>query len=156
MLCIIRLEIHRIQAEAMCQHMQVTQHNSSRQLLICPICYDVLSTSHIAVTSQCGHVYCSTCYSSMLRQAGHACGFCRVILSTVPVRLYIRFNFRSAAICRACGIEFTQDSNVGALRCGDVFCQNCLHAIRGPCLGCGSNYTGTQNTYRLHLSFHEH
>lgn len=54
-----------------------------REIKDCCVCYEQLETGNGAVTTPCGHNYCTTCFVSWMRKSGN-CAYCRKEICEAP------------------------------------------------------------------------
>lgn len=152
-----------------CVTVENTQANANvpELQLSCSICYETFRPRMITISSRCGHVYCSECFTNI----GPNCAYCRKDLDkpTAPIRVRFRFNKMKNPMCRLCKTFFNEDIEMWPLRCGDIFCVYCLRRIvrtGGKCPYCklsihnGINYlhhhivSDTQYNAQLHNHYY--
>lgn len=106
---------------------------------VCIICLDPVVPGFALVASVCGHYLCRTC---SIRMDGVFCAFCRGPWEPAFLRnVHFRFNSRDSIICRACSTEFTENSEIWLLQCGDSFCRTCWDRLVNYCV-CGQPKSG--------------
>lgn len=156
----IRIEVRGFQYQEGLHRNEMNANGNEPPRARCPVCYEILNGSSVTVASQCGHIFCSSCFQRLNNPgtARHHCALCRSEFNGPAdvVRYYIRFN-RGMAACRWCRVEFNPESGVRGFRCGDVFCHDCatfqLQHHDDGCYGCGAAMNDRNRMIRLHLSF---
>lgn len=158
---IIRLEIDRIRVEVQ-RHLLRNLNDIDRSSRPrCPICLDYMTPYTQATVANCGHMFCFPCIRETHTQSGPACRcpVCRLLiidLMSSTYRVYLRFNFDMQIVCRRCTRLLTVDVHTFRMRCGDVYCRECvviLNAHRdSTCYGCGFVVENNRQT-RMHIAY---
>lgn len=106
---------------------------------ICMTCVEPIVPGFPLLASTCGHYLCRTC---SIRMDGVFCAFCRGPWEPAFLRnINFRFNSRDSIICRACSIEFEENTEIRVLNCGDCFCRACSDRLVNYCV-CGQPKIG--------------
>lgn len=153
---IIRLEIDRIRIEVQRRSLMYDGPPLNHRAR-CPICWNHFDPTVYIVSSACGHVLCNPCFVRQVEYSS-TCSLCRLIVrGRDTTQLFMRFNYRTAIICRRCTNELDPESNVYQTTCGDVFCQNCtdrmMNAVNGGCYGCGMYLSARHLATRIYISY---
>lgn len=103
--------------------------------ILCGICLEELHPSFATIALNCGHVFCGTCLVKDSEK--NVCVLCTAPKNQAEfTTLFLRFNMDYDPICRFCLIPFTDDVEIVVLKCGHVYCENCIHKLDGVCF-CG-------------------
>lgn len=152
-LCLARIEVLHLQLEMERYDLNVAASKQSNKIteIVCCICLEEAHPSHLRMlTYICGHIYCESC---LVKHTSNVCAVCTVRKNRNEVTdQKFRFNTNYHPICRFCLAPFTEESDISYLKCGHVYCDDCIPKLDGVCF-CGKFLTTFNQVNDLYPSF---